>query len=139
METKKVRSVRFNDNALETISIIYPTIEEQADCFNGAPNFDPTCNIDDEYNYCRYFFQKMYQESENDFKRSGGLSSIYDKLSGDFAPTRCINRKKRESDLDNSNHVRLVSTKVKERGFFHIDNLDTNHHERCQEGHVMCF
>ena len=90
---KKVRSVRFNDNALETI--VSYNIDEVVDF--DYNNVGPEAFQND--------FDSIYNdEAVRSYRRSGSHESLYDKISIESAPMNPRLLKKRSSDLDNSNH-----------------------------------
>jgi hypothetical protein len=100
---KKVRSVRFNDNALETI-VSYHTDEVQ------------------EFDYSDYGHQNEYDNIHNDdavrlYRRSGSHESLYDKISIETASMNPRLLKKRSSDLDDSNHYSSSSHSYRNEQF----------------------
>lgn len=139
MEAKKVRSVRFNENELETVSIIYPVIEEQDE--TSTQMFDPY--LDDDLSHCRHSIKKHHMSDDLEFTRSGSHSLLYDKLSSDFESTSIRTKKKRDNDLDISHHVsQRHSTTAKIGGssyFKNNDDLDTSRHQRRCEKMELCY
>lgn len=137
METKKIRSVRFNDNELETVSIIYSMSKHE----NTTPEFDLYQN--DELSSCLRSLEKIHLREEVEFKRSGSHLLLYDKLSTDFEsfPIRPMQRK-RNNDLDISHHIsprRSLASSMGSTCFKNNDNLDANHHQRRSERQELCY
>jgi hypothetical protein len=133
-----MRSVRFNDKELETISIIYSIVEEDE---NTSTIFDPY--QDDELPSSLHTLEKIHFCDDVEFKRSGSHSLLYDKLSADFESVsiRPI-RRKRDNDLDISHHVsphRSLASSMGSSCFKQNDNLDTTHHHRGSERRELCF
>jgi hypothetical protein len=142
LEIKKARSVRFNDDALETV---YPILSIEELCDMQLFGLD---NMADDNDDC---FQHSYATP---LKRSGSHESLYEKLISCETTTNLI-RKKRDNDLDDSNHQRNINqhhhhmtftpsvpTTMKQRdhhrGSCHED-LDVSRHERRHERRVICF
>jgi hypothetical protein len=131
MDAKKLRSVRFNDDELETISKIYPMFE----CENISPIFDSY--DDDEQSNCLRSLERIYLHDDVEFKRSGSHSLLYGKMSMEFEspPIRPIQRK-RDNDLDISHHIsrrRSMEVIMGSCSFEKNVDLDTNHHQRRSE------
>jgi hypothetical protein len=141
-EIKKVRSVRFNDEALETI---YPIA--CLDEYGDRPSFGLFAT-EDESDTHHDVFENLNNDNEIQLVRCGSHESLY-KLAS-FEPTGNLIRKKRDNDLDDSNHQRnhnnyqttssaptMMKRKSRQRGCH--EDLDISHHERRHERRVMCF
>lgn len=120
---KKVRSVCFNDSALETI-VSYTTNEVQENRYNS---YHPQDDVMRSY------------------RRSGSHESLYDKISIDTTTMNPRLLKKRNSDLDDSNHFSSSShssrnaqfdfgmTSPRSRSLCADDDLDVSRHDRQQQ------
>jgi hypothetical protein len=100
---KKARSVRFNDNALETVVYTSSLMIEDFNDTRCRPLFNTSQSCDDE-DTCHEAFQNLCLDRTSDgfhFQRSGSRQSLYDKITTEPWPKVF---KKRDSDLDNSNH-----------------------------------
>ena len=130
---KKVRSVRFNDSALETI-VSYTTDEVQENRYNS--------------------YHPQDDDVMRSYRRSGSHESLYNKISIETASTNPRVLKKRSSDLDDSNHFSSHSSRNTQFDFGNFgmtsprsrsrcadDDLDVSRHDR-QQRHfnkrVMC-
>jgi hypothetical protein len=124
---KKGRSVRFNDNALETI-VSYDTDDMDVCQFNDSgPEAFP---ID-------------FEVAHNDdamrlYRRSGSHESLYDKMSIETASMNPRMMKKRSSDLDDSNHFSSSSHSYR-NATFDMDTITSNGFNSNNSSHHRSF
>lgn len=113
---KKARSVRFNDNALETIVSYDTDMEEYQFNYNDHEEFPNELEVAHNTN-----------DSMRLYRRSGSHELLYDKISIETASMNPRLLKKRSSDLDDSNHFSISGSSHSYRNAtFDMDAISSN-------------